>query len=318
MEVIVLAFLVFEMGALPRVKGGGERVRKGACEEGGGTRHERASAGARDGARELAIRGRVAIWEGARLDARHARRGIAMNGRVCIAFSIILGIGIVACSDAEKERGPNIELVEQQDGGARRGTPESCEDVRGGPKMVYVETPSGIGYCIDETPVTQAQYAEFLASVKSKPGSEHKKCSGNMTYEPELPECFISSRGDKPSEEDFYTPDLTPDRPIFCVDWCDAVAFCQWAGKRLCGKGRWRSCRPPEGADWHRPGRLQPMVQRLLQRRRDARSLWEWHRSGSLRYRRRRYVEARREKPFSVPRGGWRFRRGLRHDGAVG
>ena len=26
------------------------------------------------------------------------------------------------------------------------------------------------------------------------------------------------------------------DRPVTNVDWCDAYAFCAWAGKRLCGK----------------------------------------------------------------------------------
>ncbi|MBL8743487.1 MAG: SUMF1/EgtB/PvdO family nonheme iron enzyme, partial [Myxococcales bacterium] len=27
-----------------------------------------------------------------------------------------------------------------------------------------------------------------------------------------------------------------PEAPITCVDWCDAAAFCRWAGKRMCGR----------------------------------------------------------------------------------
>jgi hypothetical protein len=34
----------------------------------------------------------------------------------------------------------------------------------------------------------------------------------------------------------YWTPKETPDRVLMCADWCDAVAYCKWAGKHLCGK----------------------------------------------------------------------------------
>jgi formylglycine-generating enzyme len=81
-----------------------------------------------------------------------------------------------------------------------------------GPDMIAVPG----GYCIDSTEVTRGQYAAFLASNPSTGG--------------QLPECSWNSN---------FTPnpwDPTPaDLPVADVDWCDAYAFCLWAGKRMCG-----------------------------------------------------------------------------------
>lgn len=115
-----------------------------------------------------------------------------------------------------------------------------CSAINGGPSMVQVATPAGAKYCIDTTEVTQKQYAEFLASTTQKPGTEHPSCSWNNEYAPMTREGDMPGRGCPYGEgsgpDYWYSPDKTPNRPVMCIDWCDAVAFCQWAGKRLCGK----------------------------------------------------------------------------------
>jgi hypothetical protein len=70
--------------------------------------------------------------------------------------------------------------------------------------MVEVTSASG-RYCIDSTEVTNAHYAAFLA----------------MSPTP-------SSGWPAPVDQGRH--------PVTFVDWCDAFAFCRWAGKRLCGK----------------------------------------------------------------------------------
>jgi hypothetical protein len=91
-----------------------------------------------------------------------------------------------------------------------------------GPALVDVPATDGSRYCIDSTEVTNAQYAAFLAagvpaqSVTADP----PYCAWNATYAP-------SSAWPAAGRDDY---------PVAYVDWCDAYAFCAWAGKRLCGK----------------------------------------------------------------------------------
>jgi hypothetical protein len=103
-------------------------------------------------------------------------------------------------------------------GGSGGGTGGSTTCPTGnGAAMVEV-----LGVCIDSTEVTNAHYAAFLAAgvpPQSTSGSP-AACSWNTTYTP-------SSGWPAVGKDDY---------PVVYVDWCDAYAYCQWAGKRLCGR----------------------------------------------------------------------------------
>jgi formylglycine-generating enzyme len=91
----------------------------------------------------------------------------------------------------------------------------ACPSTRG-PAMV----PAG-AFCIDSTEVTTGQYAEFL-DAGYNPDAQPSYCSWNTGKNDYVPS------GQWPSTE--------PQLPVTSVDWCDAYAFCAWAGKRLCGQ----------------------------------------------------------------------------------
>ena len=102
---------------------------------------------------------------------------------------------------------PDVISVDAGDAAKEGGCPGTS-----GPTMVNVG-----GYCIDSTEVTRAQYNLFLQSNPSTSG-QLPECAWNTTY---LPSPFDLSQ---------------PNFPVGYVDWCDAYAYCKWAGKRMCGK----------------------------------------------------------------------------------
>jgi formylglycine-generating enzyme required for sulfatase activity len=95
--------------------------------------------------------------------------------------------------------------------------PVVCPDAAPGPTMVNINQI----YCIDSTEVTIGQYAAFL---DAGPGTMQVPvfCAQNTTY---FPLNWDASSG--PQQANL---------PVVNLDWCDAYMFCQWAGKRLCGK----------------------------------------------------------------------------------
>ena len=89
--------------------------------------------------------------------------------------------------------------------------------------MVLVQGPQG-PYCIDATEVTSAQYNTWLATAQVNPNDP--QCGWKQTYAPRAVgnQCNASH----------FDPGQKPNFPVSCVDWCDARAFCEGVGKRLC------------------------------------------------------------------------------------
>jgi formylglycine-generating enzyme required for sulfatase activity len=83
-----------------------------------------------------------------------------------------------------------------------------------GPQAVRVGT-----FCMDSTEVTRGQYAEFLGEAST--GGQPAYCDWNSSYEP---------------ASDWPPAGAQENLPVVSVDWCDARAFCDWAGKSLCGR----------------------------------------------------------------------------------
>ena len=77
-------------------------------------------------------------------------------------------------------------------------------------------------FCVDSTEVTNAQYGLFVGQTGGDAGGQISVCTWNTSYTP-------------PDAGGWNYPSGEDKRPAANVDWCDAYAYCRWAGKRLCG-----------------------------------------------------------------------------------
>lgn len=110
----------------------------------------------------------------------------------------------------------------------------TCPEGRG-PAMVRLPAP--LDFCIDSTEVTLGQYRTFLQAGVA-PADQPPRCASNGSFG---------------SNISFPMPEAGRDQePIRGVDFCDALAFCTWAGKTLCGD---RETGGPTGLDAGPKGR---------------------------------------------------------------
>jgi formylglycine-generating enzyme len=106
------------------------------------------------------------------------------------------------------------------------------DDAAGLTTMVRVDVPGARCVWIDRTEVTVEQYTRFQREV---PNDE-------VTWEPTWCAWKVS-RSDPAATAndtcraellDFDVQPFAPKKPIRCVDFCDAEAFCRWGGKHIC------------------------------------------------------------------------------------
>jgi hypothetical protein len=138
-------------------------------------------------------------------------------------------------STSEPGGGSGGDNSAQGGGGAEGGAPpgsdcdcgplEECFDGRAGQLCVARSVLVPLGFTIDATEVTRAQYAAWLA-VRPEEPRQSPQCEWNEDFEPDAG-CMAQASVCQGAD--------CGDHPQPCLDFCDAAAYCRDIGKQLCG-----------------------------------------------------------------------------------
>ncbi len=95
---------------------------------------------------------------------------------------------------------------------------------KAGPVGVRIPVRAGKSFCVDPTEVTNAEYQAFVEAAVLPDGGTTAAGAGVCSWNADV----------RPAAG--YPPAAGREKyPVTYVDWCDARAYCAWAGKRLCG-----------------------------------------------------------------------------------
>ena len=146
------------------------------------------------------------------------------------AIAAVGSIALPACSKDEVIRAEGTDSGLGSD-----ATPAvACPSGLPGAALVRIDSPGGETYCMDQREVTWGEYDGFVAKKGADMSGQPPECDWNTTYTPQ----YVDPGNDTPPPYTCPAPASAPakDAPANCVDFCDALAYCESSGKRLCGR----------------------------------------------------------------------------------
>ncbi len=184
---------------------------------------------------------RACVGESEKGEGAVAMRGCTTGERRCGEGDGPCGGGVCVIQECNKNA-PGWAEVEKCSGEKAFCETATCVGIapEDPGQMVKVPDPDDGTYGIDATEVTRAQYARFVLEKEGDSSGQPPECSWNNTFVP---------GGDWPPQD-------RPNHPVAFVDWCDAYAYCKWAGKRLCGavgggETPWGSHKSAAASQWY-------------------------------------------------------------------